>query len=77
MTKKENPVYSVIINGRQIKCIDTSSGSTKNTKELNGDITLGPIVTGDRCVIVYKNGNALVGRILKLPSLSTITTFKA
>lgn len=74
--QKEKPIYSVIVNGKQLRCINTSSGSTFNTKELNGEITLGPIVTGDRCVVVYKVGSSSKGVILRIPSLSTITTFK-
>lgn len=74
--QKEKPIYSVVINGKQVRCINTSSGSTFNTKELKGEVTLGPIVTDDRCVLVYKTGNSLKGVILRIPSLSIITTFK-
>lgn len=76
MMQKEKPVYSVIVSGKKLKCINTASGSTFNIKEINGDIVLGPIVTGDRCVVVYKAGNTSKGAILRIPSLSTITTFK-
>lgn len=76
MAEKEKLVYSVVVNGRQLRCIDTSTGSTKSTTEVTGEITMGPIVTDDRCVLVIKNGNSLKGRIYKIPSLSTITTFK-
>jgi len=76
MAEREKTVYSVVVNGRQLRCIDTSSGSTKGTTEVSGEITMGPIVTDDRCVVVIKSGNSLNGRIYKIPSFSTITTFK-
>lgn len=77
VSKLEKAVYSVVVHNNKLRCIDTSSGSTINTIQVIGDIITGPIVTGDRCVIVVKMSNGVRGRILKLPSLSTSTTFSA
>lgn len=75
VAKKENIVYSVIINNNKLRCIDTSSGSTISIMEIKGEVITGPIVTDNRCVIVVKTSNSTIGRILKLPSLSTSSTF--
>jgi hypothetical protein len=75
--KVENIVYSVVIHNNKLRCINTSNGSTINSVQITGEIITGPIVTGDRCVIVVKMANETKGRILKLPSLSTTTTFNA
>lgn len=75
MAEKENPVYTVIPSGNYLRCIDTSNGMTAALVNMGGEIITGPIVTGDRCVVVYKSGSGKKGRILKLPKLSTITIF--
>ena len=75
MKSDEKIVYSVVINGRQLRCINTSTGSTRSTIEFVGDIVTGPIVTDNKCVIVTKQKGVSKGRIYKLPSFSTITTF--
>lgn len=75
VSKVENIVYSVVVHNNKLRCINTSNGSTINSIQIDGEIITGPIVTGDRCVVVVKKGNGTKGRILKLPSLSTSTTF--
>ena len=77
VSKVENVVYSVVVHNNRLRCIDTSSGSTINSIQIVGEIITGPVVTGDRCVIVVKQSSEVRGRILKLPSLSTSTTFNA
>lgn len=77
MAKEENVVYSVVVHNNRLRCINTSSGSTVNSINISGEIVTGPIVTANRCVIVVKTSKGTIGRILKLPSLSTSTTFSA
>ncbi len=75
MASKELPIYSVVQVGNKLTCINTSTGSTTGTLSFNGEISSSPIVTGDRCVVVFKTQSGLKGKIMKLPNFSTITTF--
>ena len=73
----ENIVYSVIIDGELLKCIDTANGTVLGTTNLIGSIVSGPIVTGDRCTMVFGSYMGNQGRVFKLPSFNVVTTFGA
>lgn len=77
MESKQKPVYSVIVSKDKLRCFDTQYSSTMGTYSLPGGSTVisGPIVTDDRCVVVLKTPNGNKGKIFKLPSFSTISTF--
>lgn len=77
MRSKESPIYSVVVINNKVTCINTSSGSTVGTYTFNGEVVSTPIVTGDRCVILFKTSSGIKGKIMKLPNFSTITTFNA
>jgi len=72
---KVKPIYSVVVGKHRLSCINTSTGSTVGTLSYDGTVSSGPIVTGDRCVTVFKTPTGLRGRIMKLPNFTTITTF--
>ena len=75
MGNKESIVYSVVIMNNKLTCINTSSGSTVGTLTFVGEIISTPIVTGDRCVAIFKSGSGTKGKIMRLPNFTTITTF--
>ena len=79
MESNEKPVYSVVLIKDKLRCFNTQFAQTLSTYSLPGDSTVisGPTVTGDRCVVVMKTANGIKGKIFKLPSFSTITTFNA
>lgn len=75
METKQIPVYSVIADKLKLKCIETKNGNIVATTLLPGEIVSGPIVTGDRCVVIIKTTIGNKGKILKLPNLNVITSF--
>jgi hypothetical protein len=75
MNQKQITVFSVIMNKSKLQCIDTTNGSVKGSFSYAGNICNGPIVTGDRCVVVFETPNGKKGKIFKLPTFSTITSF--
>ena len=75
MESKQNRVYSVVVDKRKLKCIDTKNGNVVASSLMMGDIISGPIVTGDRCVVVVKTTIGSKGKILRLPSFNVITSF--
>lgn len=77
MQDKANVIYSVVFSKDKLSCIDTSTGSTKGTLSYNGTIVSGPVVTGDRCVVIFSTPSGNKGKIMKLPFFSTTTTFNA
>jgi hypothetical protein len=42
-----------------------------------GDISSGPIVTEDRCTVIFNNYLGRTGKIFKLPNFSIISSFDA
>ena len=79
MESKQKVVYSVVSTKDKLRCFDTQFASTLGTYSLPGGSTIisGPIVTGDRCVVVFKTPNGNNGKIFKLPNFSTISSFNA
>lgn len=75
METKQKPVYSVVPEKLKLKCINTSNGSIVATISLPGDLVSGPVVTGDRCVVVIKTTLGNKGKIFKLPNFNLITSF--
>jgi hypothetical protein len=73
----ENMIYTVILDGEILKCIDTSSGMTMGTINITGELASGPIVTGNRCTVILKNYMGTQGKVYKLPSFDVVTTFSA
>lgn len=75
METKQNPVYSVVSERLKLRCIDTKNGNIINTISLPGEILSGPIVTGDRCVVIIKTTLGNKGKIYKLPNFNLVTSF--
>ncbi len=68
-------VYAVIVDNDQLKCYDTSGGSLHGTYTFSGRVLNGPIVTNDRVTVVFETAAGKTGRIFKLPSFSTVSSF--
>lgn len=77
METKQIPIYSVVAERIKLKCINTQNGCILATLALPGEIVSGPIVTGDRCVVVIKTTLGNKGKIYKLPNFNIITSFNA
>lgn len=75
MQDKLKPIFSVVFTKNRLSCIDTGTGSTKGTLTYSGTIISGPVVTGERCVVIFSTPSGPKGKIMKLPNFSTITTF--
>jgi len=75
MSNDQKPIYTAIVLKDKLSCIDTSTGSTVGTFSFNGTVKSGPIVTGDRCVVIFNTPSGAKGKIMKLPNFTTITTF--
>ncbi len=73
----ENVIYTVILDGDLLRCIDTSTGAIVGSINIIGDLNSGPIVTGDRCTVVIKNYMGTQGKVYKLPTFDVVTTFSA
>jgi sRNA-binding regulator protein Hfq len=69
-------MYTVVADGKTLRCIDAESGVPVNTYTVNGDITSGPIVTGDRATVVVRKGGINQGLVFKIPTLYVVSTFK-
>jgi len=70
--------YTVSHSGKNvINIIDLRKNATINRFSFQGELINGPIVVGDRCTIVTKNGNTSRGLVIKLPSGSVIDRFTA
>jgi hypothetical protein len=64
--------YTVIQDGGILKCINTSNGSILGSINITNKIITNPIVTGERCTVVYEGGR---GFVYKLPNFNIATTF--
>ena len=73
----ENPVYTVIVEGDFLKCIDTSSGAIVGSINVIGKVLSGPMVTGDRCTVVFNSYMGNQGKVYKLPYFNVVTGFSA
>jgi hypothetical protein len=70
--------YTVSFNGKNvINIIDLRKNAIINRFSFQGTLMNGPIVVGDRCTIVTKNGNKHQGLVIKLPSGSVVDRFTA
>jgi hypothetical protein len=73
----ENVVYTVIVDGNLLRCVDTSNGSYVGSVNILGNVVSGPIVTGDRCTVVFEDYMGRKGRVFKLPNFNNVSTFDA
>ena len=73
----KNVIYAVIVDGQNLKCIDTSNGTTLGGTNIIGEVVSGPIVTDDRCTVVFKNHMGRKGTVYKLPHFSVVSGFDA
>jgi len=60
-----------------INIIDLRKNATVNRVTFQGSLINGPIVVGDRCTIVVKDGAVNKGLVIKLPSGNIIDRFTA
>jgi len=70
----DTKIYSVIQDGNLLKCIDTSNGSILGSTNISSKICNNPIVTGNRCTVIFEGGR---GVVYKLPSFGITTTFNS
>lgn len=70
-------IYTVVVDGNLLKCIDTANGSICGNTNIIGDVVSGPIVTEDRCTMIFKNYMGRQGKVYKLPLFDVVTTFNA
>jgi len=69
-TPEERPVWTVVVRGDRLQCIDARTGSTRSTINLNGRVVSGPVVSGDYCTLTIESGTGRRSNTYKLPSLS-------
>jgi len=68
-------VYAVIVDGDKLKAYDTQGGSLRGTFTYTGTVINGPVVTGDRCTVVFETPTGKIGRIFSLPGFNQVSTF--
>jgi hypothetical protein len=73
----ENIVYTAVVEGGYLKCINTSDGSIVGSTNIIGEVVQGPTVTGNRCTIVTQSYMGKKGIVYELPSFNVITSFDA
>ena len=73
----DQPIWTAIVRGDRLICIDARTGSTRNSVNLSGPVLSGPVVTGNLCTLTLQTPNGVQARTYALPSLSTqnSTTF--
>lgn len=71
-------MYTVSVEGpKLLKIIKLEGGITTNHIQLQtGEIDGSPIVLGDRCTFVVRDGNQRIGMIYKIPQGTFITNFR-
>lgn len=60
-----------------LSIIDLRKNSIINRVTFSGTLTNGPVVVGDRCTIMTKQGPSARGTIFKIPSGAVIDRFTA
>jgi len=73
----QKAIYTVIVDGENLKCIDTSSGANVGSINITGSVVSGPVVIDDRCTVVFDSYMGRKGKVFKLPSFNIVTTFDA
>lgn len=63
-------VWTVVVRGDRLQCIDARTGSTQSTINLNGQVVSGPVVSGDYCTLTIESGTGRRSNTYKLPSLN-------
>lgn len=63
-------VWTVVVQGDRLQCIDARTGSTQSTINLNGRVVSGPVVSGDYCTLTIESGTGRRSNTYKLPSLN-------
>lgn len=74
--KQKQRMYTVVADGKVLKCIDAESGVPVNKHTVDGDVVSGPIVTGDRATVVIRKGGINQGLVFKIPALYVVSTFR-
>ena len=74
---KSTGLYTVTLKSKNVlHIVDITKGVTVNRTTIKGDIVSGPLVVGDKCTVVTKQGNgSTLGFIYKLPSGSIVDRF--
>lgn len=63
-------VWTVVVRGDRLQCIDARTGSTQSTINLNGRVVSGPVVSGDYCTVTIESGTGRRSNTYKLPNLN-------
>jgi hypothetical protein len=63
-------VWTVVVRGDRLQCIDARTGSTQSTINLNGRVVSGPVVSGDYCTVTIESGTGRRSNTYKLPGLN-------
>lgn len=69
-TPEDRPVWTVVVRGDRLQCIDARTGSTQSTINLNGRVVSGPVVSGDYCTVTIESGTGRRSNTYKLPNLN-------
>jgi hypothetical protein len=73
-TQEAHRMWTVVVQGDRLRCIDARTGSTQSTISLNGRVVSGPVVTGDYCTLTIESGTGRRSNIYKLPDLNLQNT---
>lgn len=64
-----------ISSNNTLSIVDIRRNAVINRVKVRGDITNGPIVLGDRCTVMTKEGKTGRGFVFKLPSGAVVDRF--
>jgi hypothetical protein len=67
---EDRPIWTVIVRGDRLVCMDARTGSTRSSINLSGEVLSGPVVTGEYCTLTVRSANGPQAKTYKLPSLS-------
>jgi hypothetical protein len=69
-TPEPSRLWTVVVQGDRLQCIDARTGSTQSTINLNGRVVSGPVVSGDYCTLTIESGTGRRSNTYKLPGLN-------
>ena len=67
---EDQPIWTVIVRGDRLVCMDARTGSTRTIINLSGEVLSGPVVAGEYCTLTVRSANGPQAKTYKLPNLS-------
>jgi len=67
-------IYTVVVSGDQLRCLDAETSSIQGSFSPAGRIVSGPVVTGDLCTVVIEGPTGRLARTFRLPSFSQVSS---